>query len=288
MQSFVLSRPACSCAHGDGSCQFQVAWAINPHMKIGAANSKLACAQHARLARALRDAGAKVLQLPFMHGSYDSVFMKDSTILVERDGRACALPTTFVHRERKLESAQRAAQLARAGFTVARPLATKLEGGDVHVVAHRGLALLGHGVRSDRASSTGLAYFLGCEVVPLELRDANLFHLDTALTVLADDTLVYCPEAFTAASVRALEALRFRKTVEVSFAEAQRFSLNVVEVRGTIVTGTESAEMEALWRSLGRRVVVAPLDQFQLAGGSAACLVARLQPVRAAANRIAA
>lgn len=286
MSAFVLSRPACSCAHDDADhCRYQVAWAINPHMRVGAADSAKACAQHAALVAALRASGARVLQLPFLHGAYDSVFMKDSAILVERDGRACALPTTFRHGERRIESKARAAHLARAGFTVARPLASSIEGGDVHVVAHRRLALLGHGVRSERASTTGLAYFLGCEVVPLELRDPDLFHLDTALTVLADDTLVYCRDAFTPASLRALEALHWKRLLEVSLADAKQFAINVVEVRGAIVTGTPA--VTAMWRELGRRVVATPLDQFQLAGGSAACLVARVQPLATAVRRAA-
>ena len=41
-------------------------------------------------------------------------------------------------------------------FVVARPLATTLEGGDVQLIPHRRLALLGHGVRSH----LGLARFL--------------------------------------------------------------------------------------------------------------------------------
>jgi N-dimethylarginine dimethylaminohydrolase len=288
MTSFVLSRPACSCAHDDAGCSYRVAWSINPHMRVGAADPARACAQHGALARALRSCGARVLRLPFIHGAFDSVFMKDSAILIERDGRTCALPTTFLHGQRRVETGARTRQLARAGFSVARPLPSALEGGDVQIIAHRGLALLGHGVRSDRGSSTGLAYFLGCEVIGLELRDPALFHLDTALTVLSDDTLVYCRDAFTPHAVRALEALRWKRMVDVPVAEARRFSLNVVEVRGAIVTGTESLAMDEVWRSLGRRVVVAPLDEFQLAGGSAACLVARVHPMRAVARRVAA
>jgi len=288
MSSFVLSRPACSCAHGEPDCSYRVAWSINPHMRVGAADPKRACAQHAALVRALERAGARVLRLPFLHGAFDSVFMKDSAILIERDGRALALPTTFRHGQRRVETASRARQLARAGFTVARPLSTAIEGGDVHIVAHRGLALLGHGVRSDLASIKGLAYFLGCDVVPLELRDPALFHLDTALTVLSDDTLVYCREAFTPASARALEALHWKRMIDVSLADAMTFAINIVEVRGTIITGTDTPAAIELWRSLGRPVLVAPLDQFQLAGGSAACLVARVQSVREGVRRAAA
>ena len=251
-------------------------------MQVGAADSARACAQHAGLVKLLRAAGARVLQLPFVHGAYDSVFTKDSAILVERDGQAHALPGTFEHEERDVEPEARGAQLSRAGFTVARPLATTLEGGDVHVIPHRGLALLGHGVRSHRASALGLARFLDCEVATLELCDPALFHLDTALAVLSDDTLVYCRDAFTPRSVRTLEARAFRRVVEVSRADALRFAVNVVEVDRTLVTGTDAPDVAAALARPGRRVRHTPLDQFQLGGGSAACLTAVLQPSRAA------
>ncbi|MFT3693801.1 MAG: arginine deiminase family protein [Kofleriaceae bacterium] len=274
MQSFVLSRPACSCAHGDRrDCLFDVAWSINPHMRIGAVDPKVARAQHGHFARALRSVGARVLQLPFIHGAFDSVFMKDSAIIAG----SRAMPTTFRHEERACETQTRVRQLRRAGFSITDAATSNLEGGDVCVLAHRKLALLGHGVRSSRDSARVLSQFLRCDVMPLELVDESMFHLDVALTVLGDDTLVYCPEAFTAGGRAALSSLRFRKVIEVTRAEASRFSLNVVEVDGVIVTGTPSPE---IWRELGRRVIVAPLDQFQLAGGSAACLVARVNELQ--------
>ena len=41
--------------------------------------------------------------------------------------------------------------------------------------------------------------------------------------------------------------------------------------------------MTALWRALGRTPVVSSLSEFQLAGGSAACLVAQVHELDAAA-----
>ncbi len=289
----VISRPACSCTHENDrdGCTFRVAWTINPHMRVGAVNPMRARAQHAAFVDALRRAGANVTQLPFLHGAFDCVFMKDSAILARTGESISALPATVHCAERANEPAARAAQLGRLGVHTAPPLATQLEGGDVVVIPHRRLALLGHGVRSEVASAPGLARFLGHAVIPLELRDAALFHLDTALAVLADDTLLLCEEAFTAAALRTIASLGFRRTVTVSTAEAMRFVLNFVEVDETIVTGTESIAMAGVWTGLGRRCVVSPLDEFQLAGGSAACLVARVHERVAevrAAGRVAA
>jgi N-dimethylarginine dimethylaminohydrolase len=285
MDLFVVSKPACACVHADRDrCRFCVAWQINPHMRVGAADPAIACEQLAAFSNALRVAGARVLHVPFLHGAFDSVFMKDSAILIERDGRVLALPATFRHSERTSEPHMRARQLRRAGFVVADALPDCLEGGDIALIPHRDVALLGHGVRSHRDASAGLARFLGCDVIALELRDPSLFHLDTALTVLGDDTLVFCSAAFTPAAVRMLARMRFRRVVDVDRETATSFGVNVVEVGDAIVTGTPGT---ALWPQLGRRVIESPLDQFHLAGGSAACLTARVTSVATAVARAA-
>ena len=287
--TLVSSRTACACTHGEpDACHFRIAWSINPHMQVGAGDPDRACAQHRAYLQALRDHGARILQLPFLHGAYDSVFVKDSAILMARDGAIRALPATPRHAVRRDEPKARARQLARAGIAVAPPLDSPLEGGDVVVLEHRRIALLGHGIRSLATSAPGLASFLGCEVVPLALRDPALFHLDTALAVLGDDTLLYCEAAFMPGALRTIARLGFRKTVSIPPDVAMQFALNFVEVGSAIVTGTDSPAMARVWRSLGRSCVVAPLDEFQLAGGSAACLVARVHDLDAAAARIAA
>jgi N-dimethylarginine dimethylaminohydrolase len=251
-------------------------------MRVGAADPELACHEHVRFVRALRACGAEVLQLPFLHGAFDSVFVKDAALVVE-DGvgvRPRVLPATAATVQRAGEAAARVRQLAHAGAAIAQPLDTPLEGGDIALAPHRRLALMGHGVRTSAASARGLAAFLGggYEVVPLRLVCGDLFHLDTALTVLADDTLVVCKAAFDRASLAALERLDFARVVAIPFAEARTFAVNVIELAdGTIVTGTSSPLIDRVWRGeLGRDVIVVPLEQFQLAGGSAACLAAKV------------
>jgi len=282
----IVSRPRCAVQH-DEDCAFQVAWEINPHMRIGAADCARAIEQHAQFVRSLRASGARVLQLPFMHGAFDSVFMKDSVVLREDRNGIRVLPATAKFSQRASEPGVRAQQLAHAGVAVEAALPVLLEGGDV--VVGNGVAVMGYGVRTELAAAAHLERFLGCEVVPVRLRDPDLFHADVALTMLSSGAMVLCEEAFDRASLQALARIRSARTVAISKAEAMRFSLNIVEVGGTIVTGTPSAPMETVWRSLGYDVVVSPLDQFQLAGGSAACLVARVhEDVSSTAQSIAA
>ncbi len=85
----VVSRPNCLLEH-DASCRFQIAWKINPYMQIGAAIQVRAIEQHTAFVTTLRSLGARVLQLPFIHGAFDSVFIRDSALL-RRDDRGLEL-----------------------------------------------------------------------------------------------------------------------------------------------------------------------------------------------------
>lgn len=266
-----------ACAAGDhaqtDACAYQVHWAINPHMRLGSVDYSQARAQHRALVDVLRGLGERVEVLPFVCGAFDSVFIKDNAVLF--DDRA--LLGAPLHGQRRVEQHARACELGRRGYRVEHALHA-LEGGDVVILPTRG-ALLGVGPRSSPASARALASFLDADVHVLPLRDPRLYHLDTALTILADGTALVCREAFDAPALARLSALRARGILRalhaVPYPEACAFSLNVVEVGSAIVTGTTQAPAtRAVLRSLRRRVIEVPLDQFHRAGGSAACLVA--------------
>ena len=252
-------------------------------MVIGSVDHPRAAAQHAALLRSVRALGATVTVLPFVHGAFDSVFAKDNAICVIEDDRVSAILASPRHAVRRIEQRARARALRSMGFHVQSIPA--FEGGDIcRLPGGRG-ALLGVGFRSSRAAVEPLRDMLGMPVIALELVDPALYHLDTALTVLADGTALVCDDAFSAAAQDALRGLPFRAVLSVSRSEAIRFALNVVEIADTVVTGTCSAEVDALLRSAGKRVLYTPLDEFQRAGGSAACLLA---PIHGATQRTVA
>jgi N-dimethylarginine dimethylaminohydrolase len=292
-RTFVMSgvhcreRPSHVGDVGGVGCTYRVAWSINPHMRIGAVDEVVARAQHHALERALESLGAEVHVLPFVCGAFDSVFVKDNAILRWR-GRPAALLARPLHPERRAEQRARADAYARCGFEVHAAPAAPLEGGDVvmlpQVGGPEGAALLGCGPRSSPKAAAALVRFLDTEVVPLSLRDPRLYHLDTACAALPDGTLLYCPEAFEPRARATLRRLVERGVlaalVAVPCEEALRFSLNLVPVGTTVITGADPARVPATTRAIERAgfsVVHVPLDQFHLAGGSAACLVAEVR-----------
>lgn len=259
-------------------CAFQVRWSINPHMRIGAVQPRHAVRQHGTLVRALRSLGAHVHDVPFVHGAFDSVFSKDNAVVVERShGGVDALLGRPRHPERRAEQEARARALTSLGIRVAAQAEAPLEGGDVVVLPGARGAFLGYGFRSSPRAADDLERFLERGVTCIELRDPHLYHLDMALSVLEDGTALVCDDALTPAAWRAVESHpAIRAIVRVPRDEAMRFGVNLVQVGKTIVWGADAPTTTRALRSAGYDVRRVALDQFHLAGGSAACLVSRV------------
>jgi phenylacetate-coenzyme A ligase PaaK-like adenylate-forming protein/N-dimethylarginine dimethylaminohydrolase len=276
--TFMVSALSCTDHDVEEDCRYQVAWSINPHMSIGSVDFRAAKVQHEAFTSALARAGAEVITLPFVHGAFDSVFSKDTALLLERRGLKRALLARLRYPERQREQGARADFYERHGFEVVREsFGPSWEGGDVVMLASGLGMFLGHGPRSGRDAASWLERHAEMPVVPLELRDPHLYHLDMALALLADGTALVCEAALTEESMRALErAAGVRQVITVPRDDALAFGLNLVPVGDAVLCGSRVPRVAALIASRGYRAVPVSLDQFHLAGGSAACLVAKL------------
>lgn len=247
-------------------------------MRVGAVRSRHAARQHATFVRVLRSLGATVEDVPFIHGAFDCVFSKDNAILVQRTGGAVeALLARPRHEERLLEQQPRARALASLSVRVTGAAAAPLEGGDVVMLPGASSAFLGHGFRSDPRAASALEGFLRRDVTLVELRDPHLYHLDMALAVLDDGTALVCAEALTREGLRAIERHpEIREVIAVPREEAARFGVNLVQAGKAIVWAADAPKTASALRDKGYEVRRVRLDQFHLAGGSAACLVSRV------------
>lgn len=277
---FLMSEVRCrthSTADVEG-CRFRVAWQINPHMDTTRdVDIERAAHQHDLLRRALVELGAEVTLVPFVHGAYDSVFVKDNAIIVNEGGNVRALLAKPRFAEREREQHNREHALNALGIETLDDADAPLEGGDIALLPNGKGALVGHGFRSSPSSVDALERFLEAEVTPLELVNDRLYHLDTALSVLADGTVLACREAFTAASWRVLPLVPgVRCVVDVPLADALAFGLNLIEVDDAVILAEGAPGVCERLAALGKAPIALPLDELQRAGGSAACLVSRV------------
>lgn len=275
------------CDHRDNhvdnaACVYRVASTINPHMKVGAVDLARARAQHRDFIAALRFCGARVEQVPFVHGCPDSVFMKDSAIVVAGDSGRRALLARPRHPERIPEQEPRRHHLQQHRIHVQVTATGMFEGGDV-VVTDRA-AFLGIGERTSRAAVSGIARFLRREVVALELIDEAFFHLDTCLGLLNDGTALVAEAALSPSSLSTLRRHPSVSTVVmIPRDDALQFGLNFVQIDNAVVMHHAARKTAAVLQSRGLTPVTVDLSEFLLAGGSAACLVARLHDNRVVA-----
>lgn len=269
-------------------------------MSIGAVRPVRAMRQHETFVGALEDAGASIVRVPFVHGAYDSVFAKDNAVVVQRqrqrqrlrhresESSLDVLLGRFKFAERRLEQRHRARALVRhvlggePSATSVHHASAPLEGGDV-VMLSNGEALLGYGFRSSPFAAASLGAFLRRRVVPIELRDPRLYHLDMAVAVLSDGTALVCAEALTPASFDAIaKHPSVSSIVRVPLAEALLFGVNLVQVNDVIFRAASRHSAPITARAIEKRgfdLRHVDLDQFHLAGGSAACLVSRIHPL---------
>ena len=279
-KKFIYSAISCVNRHlpNDPSSKFQIAWEINPHMKKGAASFSVAAQEHHRFITALKFTGADLHEVPFVRGAYDSVFMKDSALVKSDSHQVKAFLATFKTNERSSETQTRARALEKLGVEVCGQASSYFEGGDL-VDTGNSFSLLGYGFRTDKDVSSELSDFMDKEVIPLEIVDPHFYHLDTALnaTTVDDNCYVFAyRHAFSQNSWKMLQSLPAINLIEVSRKEAMLFGLNWVESDNTIILGSFVPEIMDHLRLLGKSIVHTPLSQFQLAGGSAACLVAQV------------
>jgi N-dimethylarginine dimethylaminohydrolase len=271
---FFVSDVVTSDAPSDELDGYAVKWRINPHMQPGRTSLDLALSQHDGLVRALRAAGAEVGYWPFIRGCHDCVFVKDTALLLDGPSGPRALLSAFRHPERRCEQARRRAGLISHGFRI-YTTGCLIEGGDLIRLGNT--MLLGHGFRTDLAAADVVRDVARMEVLPLELVDERLYHLDTALAALSDGTVLACRDAFSPGSFAALGAHpAVRELIEVPLEAALAFGLNLVEVNDRVILATGAPAVEAVLAACGLTPVPIPLDQFLLAGGSAACLTARI------------
>lgn len=236
-----------------------------------------AAKQHSQFSQSLIKAGANVVKVPIVSHAFDSVFIKDSAIVVDRADGLKAWMANFRKSQRQLEQFQRSQALQTVGFEIVGQANNFFEGGDLEVLADKSLAFMGYGVRTDILAKNEIENFLGIKVIPLELIDKKFFHLDLAFSVLTDGTAFACKTAFSEDAWKSLMATdRLKSLIPVSAEEASQFAVNWVEIGQNVVLGESVPSVQRKLEGAGKNVIVSSLKSFHKSNGGAACLSARV------------
>jgi N-dimethylarginine dimethylaminohydrolase len=252
---------------------YGIEYEINPWMdRRRPADAALAAKQwRALYDRLTTELGATVELLTPVQGLPDLVFTANAGLVAGEK----FIRSNFRFPQRQREGPVFEAWFKERGYQIVPlPEAGCFEGeGDALPVGKTVFA--GYRMRSDIRSHQTIGEILGCEVLSLELADPRFYHLDTCFCPLDDRTALYFPEAFDDYGRKVIEA-SVPEPIPVAPEDALRFGCNAVVVGKNVVL---QAGCEGLSRDLRRRgftVHALDLSEFHKAGGSAKCLVLRL------------
>ncbi|WP_374209125.1 dimethylargininase [Kitasatospora sp. A2-31] len=244
---------------------FEVSYAINPWMDPAEpVDTELAVAQWERLYRLFRELGHRVDLIDPLPGLPDMVYAANGATVV--DGRV--LGARFRNAERAAEGPAYLEWFRARGFATHDPAHVNEGEGDILLTGRYLLA--GRGFRSVSAGHAEAQEFLGRPVIGLDLVDPRFYHLDTALSVLDGEEIMYYPGAFSAGSRQVLQQL-FPDAVLVDEADAEAFGLNVVSDGLHVVHPEPATGVAARLRERGFRPIAMDLSELLKGGGSVKC-----------------
>lgn len=251
---------------------FEVTYAINAWMDAGTpVDSALVVEQWENLRRTYQELGHEVHTIEPVEGLPDMVFAANCGLVV--DGRV--LGANFRYPQRKAEAPAYHAWLAGAGYDELTVSSAISEGeGDFTVVGD--LILAGTGFRTDPEAHDEARELFGRRVVTLELVDPRFYHLDVALAVLDDETIMYYPGAFSLESQDVLAEL-FPDAIIATEQDAEALGLNAVSDGANVVLPVDAKELADRLAEQGFTPVMVDLSELKKGGGSVKCCTLELR-----------
>lgn len=251
---------------------FDVVYSINEWMDPNQpVDAQLAMAQWWTLVETYRSLGHDVAFVDPVPGLPDMVFVTDSGVVV--DGVAMGARYRSEHRDAEAEHVLRWFE-ANGLQRPRRPRFVNEGEGDFMVVGETILA--GTGFRTDRRAHTELAEHLRREVVTLELVDPSYYHLNTALGVVDERTIVYLPTGFAAKSLAVLQQ-RYPDAIVADEVDTEWLGLNFVGDGKHVVLAAQATGLAEQLRERGYVPVPVDMSEFRKSGGGIKCCTLELR-----------
>ncbi|MEV0911262.1 dimethylargininase [Streptomyces hokutonensis] len=250
---------------------FEVNYCINPWMDPAKpVDTALALVQWERLRETYQLLGHTVEVIDPLPGLPDMVYAANGATVF--DGKV--LGARFRHLERTAEGPAYLEWFARNGFAdVLWPEHINEGAGDYLRIG--GTILAGTGFRTDPRSHAEAQEFFGLPVVGLTLINPKHYHLDTALSVLSQDEIMYYPQAFTSGSQAVLRNM-FPNAILASDQDAAVFGLNAYSDGMNVLLPEAATGLIGQLRDRGFNPLGVDLAELLKGGGSVKCCTLEL------------
>lgn len=256
---------------------------LNPYSKKeNQPDSAKAAAEFADLKSAIEQAGIKIIKVDEPAGCQDGIFTANWGLC---RGNTCILSS--LPKQRQAEEPYAEKYLRDLGKKVVKPPFRFSGQGDALPCGN--LLFAGMGYRNDARIHQFLADTLGFEVIGLQavpelgrdgqpvtnkatgLPDSFFYDLDLAVSILREDLIAWCPEAFIPESQAKMHAVPIEK-IEVSLDEAKNhFACNLISSGETVVMGTNAPKLKAAIEAAGLHVTTVELNELAKGGGYIRC-----------------
>jgi N-dimethylarginine dimethylaminohydrolase len=259
---------------------FEVKDSKNPFMEgnVNAVDYELAQKQWSHLKALYESLGYAVKLVAPIVGLEDMVFTANQSLPDFHAGSKRAIMAQMKHESRRKEVPHFSEWLKAAGYQVlhlsrsdngAVPL---FEGqGDAIWHPHKRLLWGGYGHRTEPAAYDQVSSLLDVPVIKLELVNPRFYHLDTAFCALDEQTVLICPQAFSADGLALINKL-FARVISVSERDANNFACNALALGKLVVLQKGSQETCAQLKANGFEIAEVDTSEFLKSGGSVFCL----------------
>lgn len=254
---------------------FEVAYEINAWMHLdNPVDVELAKRQWQSVHDTYIDLGYKVEIIEPVRGLPDMVFSANGALVI--DGKVFS--TNFGEHavERRPETGLFEKWFKNNGYSqIYRPQSPSEGEGDILYSGDTIFAGWGQN-RSSKESHQELQDFFGKETVSMHLTDPRFYHLDTAMSPIDQDTVMFFPGAFDEVSRNQLEK-RFKNKIYASEKDAAGFGLNAVSDGQNVVMSSEAEVLMDELRKHSYNPIGKDMTEFRKSGGAVKCCTLELR-----------
>jgi len=239
-------------------------------------------AEFAEIQAALQQAGVKIVKVDPPANCQDGIFTANWGLC-----RGDTVVLSSLPGPRHTEEAYAEQALKNLGKRVIKPPYRFSGQGDTLPCGN--LLFAGSNYRTDPRMHAFLSQELGYEVISLETvpeldrtgrpvinklsgwPDSFFYDIDLAVSVLRDDLIAWCPDAFTPASQEKIRTLPIDK-IEVSLQEVTGgFACNLVSTSKTVVMSAHAPELKTAIEARGLQTITPNITELAKGGGYIRC-----------------
>jgi N-dimethylarginine dimethylaminohydrolase len=256
---------------------------LNPYSdKSNQPDVSKAVNEHSSIKTALEQAGVTVVKVDAPEGCQDGVYTANWALVRGDTAVMASLPNMRQAEEPFAEEYLRAQgkKIIKAPYRFS---------GQGDALPCGNYLFTGSQYRTDPRMHQFLADTLGYEVISLQTvpeldeagnpmtnavtgwPDSFFYDIDLAISILREDLIAWCPEAFTVESQEKLRALPIRK-IEVSFEEATKgFACNLLSTGETVVMSNHAPDFQAAIEAEGLLTITPDITELIKGGGFIRC-----------------